>query len=140
MRVVTSIAVICLSCFCPFSFADERNPDHIAEKFFASFIAGDSDKALGELLSVNPVLAERVQQLQLLKSQVRGAIEIYGPGAEVELIHKEELSGSLQRHVYLTRHRLHPLVWEMYFYKADGGWVLSQVLFADQFQFIGRKK
>jgi hypothetical protein len=89
---------------------------------------------------LNPLFKDKGQQLQLMKTQLTGAIQIYGPASAAELVSKEDLSPSLHRRVYITTHDLHPLTWEMYFYKTKSGWLPDQMLFVDQYQVLGSKK
>lgn len=118
----------------------EPTPDSISSQFFDTLVKGDSEKAIDGLFGLNPLFKDKRQQIQLVKTQLAGAIQIYGPASAAELVLKEDLSPSLQRRVYITKHDLHPLSWEMYFYKAKSGWLPDQLLFVDQYQVLGSKK
>lgn len=118
----------------------ELTPESISTHFFDTLVKGDSSKALDEFFGLNPLFKEKGQQLQVMKTQLAGAIQIYGPASAAELVLKEDLSPSLQRRVYITKHPLHPLSWEMYFYKAESRWLPDQMLFVDQYQILGPKK
>jgi len=120
--------------------AADPTPDSISSQFFDTLIKGDSGKAVDGFFGTNPMFKEKGQQIQLLKSQLSGALQIYGPATAAELISKQDLSPSLQRRVYITKHEFHPLSWEMYFYKGTSGWLSDQLVFVDQYQVIGPKK
>ena len=137
MKYVAFVALLILSSV---AGSAEPTPDSFSSQFFDTLIRGDSDKAIDGFLGQNPLVKSKTQQLQLMKSQLRTAIELYGPPTAAELITKEELSPSLQRRVYITKHDYHPLSWEMYFYRGKGGWIPDQLIFLDQYQFLGPKK
>ncbi|MDH5670284.1 MAG: hypothetical protein OEY86_19975 [Nitrospira sp.] len=122
------------------SSAADPTPDSISTQFFDLLVKGNDSKAIDGLFGLNPLFKDKGQQLQLMKTQLAGAIQIYGAASAAELILKEDLSPSLHRRVYITKHDLHPLTWEMYFYKSKSGWLPDQMLFVDQYQVLGTKK
>ena len=115
-------------------------PESIANSFFATLMKGDPMKAVDTFFAINPNFAARSQQLQMVKTQLVGALQIYGNPSGVETILVEELAPSLHRRVYLTNHETHPLVWEMYFYKVKSGWLPDQLQFRDTYELLGPKK
>jgi len=112
----------------------------MADRFFETFLNGGNVSAIDEFLGINPGLKGHAEQLQQLKAQLAGAVQLYGEPFAVEAVLVEDLTPSLQRRVYLTKHPRHPLVWEMYFYKAKNEWMPDQLNFVDQYQTIGSKK
>lgn len=120
--------------------ADTQTPEKIASTFFETLINGDSAKAVDEFFAINPIAKEKAQQLQLLKSQLTTVSQLYGAPFAVELVSLEDLTPSLQRRVYITKHEWHPITWEMYFYKPKADWIPDQLLFVDQYQVLDRKK
>ena len=136
----SSVLAAVLLVFSALSPAADLTPDSISSQFFDTLIRGDSAKAIDGFFGLNPLFAGKGQQLQLLKTQLAGALQIYGPATAAELVTKEDLAPSLQRRVYITKHELHPLQWEMYFYKGKSGWLPDQMQFVDQYQVLGPKK
>lgn len=122
------------------SYAADPTPDLYASRFFETVVKGDTDKAIDMLIGSNPMMANKTRELQLMKSQLKTVIQIYGPASGAELVSKEELAPSLERRVYITKHDYHPVSWEMYFYKSQAGWIVDQFLFVDQYQVLGPKK
>lgn len=137
MKYLLAFIVIVLL---PASYAADPTPDSYASQFFETFVEGDSDKAIDVLSGSNPLMKNKAQQLQLMKSQLKTVVQIYGPASGAELVAKEDLTPSLQRRVYITKHDYHPVSWEIYFYKAKTGWIPDQFLFVDQYQVLGPKK
>ncbi|HUK41366.1 MAG TPA: hypothetical protein VLX11_09990 [Candidatus Acidoferrales bacterium] len=119
--------------------AETQTPEKMAAAFFETFMKGDSAKAVDELFSINPLIKEKPQQLQLLKSQLTTISQLYGAPFAVELVSVEDLTPSLQRRVYITKHEWHPVTWEIYFYKPRGEWLPDQLVFADKYEVLGRK-
>ena len=133
--VFVSLVVILLV---PAAQADE--PKVIIKSFFDTFLKGNGPEAVDGFFSTNPIVAQKAQQLQLLKSQLLTVTQIYGMPFGYELVVEEVLSPSLRRYVYITKHEYHPISWEIYIYKPKDRWIASQLLFVDQFQVIGVKK
>lgn len=134
------IAVAVLMSAACMAGAAESTPETYSAQFFETLIKGDGAKAVDDFFGANPLIKGREPQLQMLKTQLSGVLQIYGPASGAELIIKEEFSSSLERRVYITKHDFHPVTWEMYFYKGKSGWLADQLQFADQYQFLVRKK
>lgn len=139
-RFVLGFALVFICVFTTSFSADKQTPESIASAFFATVLKGHGNEALDALWASNPIFKERVQQLQLLKGQLATALQIYGVPYDVEPVSVEDITPSLQRRVYITKHEFHPLVWEMYFYKAEVGWLPDQLIFVDQYQLLGKRK
>ena len=139
MRRLAFAALLAVLPVAPVLAADPT-PDSMSAQFFDTLIKGDSGKAIDAFFGLNPMFKDKGQQIQLLKSQLTGGLQIYGPATAAELVSKEDLTPSLQRRVYITKHEFHPMTWEMYFYKGKAGWLPDQLLFVDQYQVIGPKK
>lgn len=137
MRIAATVVLLVLSTGL---FAAEPTPETYSAEFFDTLLKGDSDAAIDGFLGQNPLLRGKAQELQVLKIQFKTAVQIYGAPFAVELVSKEDLSPSLHRRVYITKHEFHPITWEMYFYKGKAGWLPNQILFVDQYQVIGAKQ
>jgi len=120
--------------------AYDGNPNEQVASFFNDYIAGKQSVAIDSLYSSNPLSAQKVQQLTLLKQQVGSVQLLYGSTLGTENIHSEIISPSIVRIVELAKHEHHPILWEFYFYKPKDKWFISQVMFVDQFQLVGAKK
>ena len=134
------VALVLFGAFVIVSPAMAEKPKGIADSFFTTYIGGSGGKAIDGFFASNPLILQKTQQLQLLKSQLTTIETIYGAPFGYELVSKEELSPSLERRVYITKHKYHPVTWEMYFYKPGDSWMSDQLIFVDQYQLIGSKK
>ncbi|MEE2730043.1 MAG: hypothetical protein VYA55_04435 [Pseudomonadota bacterium] len=81
-----------------------------------------------------------MQTLTVMKTQLASVTTFFGSYLGFEIIAEEELSPSLVRISAIAKYELHPVGWEFYFYKPRNKWIISQALFADQFQNIANKK
>lgn len=138
MRILITMAILGFSGLA--YGADALTPQSIADRFFATFLKGGDVSAIDGFLGLNPIFKDRAEQMQQLKAQLASAVQLYGEPLTVEPVLVEDLTPSLQRRVYLTKHPRHPLVWEMYFYKAKSEWIPDQLIFVDQYQVIGPRK
>ena len=120
--------------------AYEGHPKEQVAQFFKDLSSDKTTQAVDNLYSSNPVMSQKIQQLSLLKQQLGAVSTLYGKIIGTENVHYEELSPSLIRIVEIAKHELHPVAWEFYFYKPSKSWIISQGIFADQFQVLGKKK
>ena len=135
------LAFIFSACLPTLAYCDEvQTPERIASRFFETLLQGKEAEAIDFFMGPNRFLRRNGEQVEQMKSQVSEAMRLYGRPFAVESISVEEITPSLQRRVYLTKHTNHPLVWEMYFYRAKNEWMPDQLVFVDQYQVIGRKK
>lgn len=135
------LAMIALTIFPALTWSAEAlSPRHIAAKFFETFLNGGSVEAVDYFMGLSPLLKANSEQILQMKALLTSALRLYGEPIGVEEVSVEEITVSLQRHVYLTKHASHPLIWEMYFYKPKDQWIPDQLLFVDQYQILGKKK
>lgn|GEM_PF-2561468 len=137
-RVLATISLIALASVV--YSAEAPAPQVVANRFFEIFMKGGNVEAIDYFMAQKPVLKANAEQLQQMKTLLASAVRLYGEPIGVEEISIEEITPSLQRRLYLTKHASHPLVWEMYFYKPKDRWIPDQLLFVDQYQILGRKK
>jgi hypothetical protein len=117
-----------------------QTPERIATRFFETLLQGKGAEAIDFFMGSNRFLKSNGQQVEQMKSQLSDAVRLYGRPFAVEPVSVEDLTPSLQRRVYLVKHPNHPLVWEMYFYRAKNEWIPDQLVFVDRYQVIGRMK
>lgn len=136
-RLVLFVSAVFVSLF---ANAYEGSPSEQVTQFFAELKVGKNSEAIDNLYSSNPLMSQKPQQLTMLKQQIGVIAPLYGSLTSSENIHTEQLSPSLVRIVELAKHENHPVVWEFYFYKPKGKWIISHGVFNDQFQSVDAKK
>ena len=120
--------------------AYEGTPSNQVDMFFAELTAGKVNESIDNLYSSNPAMQQKIQALTMIKQQLASLTPLYGKMLGSEELSQEELTPSLIRIVQVAKHELHPVIWEFYFYKPQNKWIISQVMFVDQFQIVGAKK
>ena len=115
-------------------------PKAKAERFFVSLVNNKIEPAFTELMGGSFMATSQPGAINVLQNQTETAFKIYGVPFEFELVREEQVSPSVTRLVYFLKTDKQPTNWELYFYKAKSTWVLSQIAFADQYNFIGSKK
>ena len=121
--------------------AYEGSPQEQVSLFFKDVKAKKISMGIESLYSGNPTLLEQKKsQLTVLKQHVSTFEILFGEYLDNEIIHTEEFSPSLIRIVHAAKYSNHPLIFEFYFYKPKDKWIVSQFVFADQFETIGRRK
>ena len=137
MRVLVFLV---LSICSTVAFSYEGEPLDQVKTFFSDYSKGKSSEAIDRLFSSNPMMNQKPQELTMLKQQVSTIEVLYGKYLGTENIHYEELTPSLVRIVQLAKHEKHPVIWEFFFYKPKKEWIISQGIFVDTFQVIGKAK
>ena len=120
--------------------SETLGPRQKAETFLSAIKTGDITSAYDQLFIGSTIPADKPQALTLLKQQTKTALPIYGKIIGYEFVLTEKFGNSLVRLVYLLKSEKHPTVWEFYFYKPKSEWFVSNILFNDQFQLLGKKK
>lgn len=119
--------------------AEATSPQEKAETFLGSLKSGNVSAAYDNLFAGSSIPADKPQAVSMLKQQTQTALPIYGKVIGHELLYEEKFGASVIRLVYLLKSEKHPTVWEFYFYKPKVEWFLSNILFNDQFQLLGKK-
>ena len=122
------------------TYAYDGSPKEQVEAFFNEFETGKVNESIDNLYLSNPAFSQKKQSLTLIKQQIGSLTALYGKYISNDNVHYEDLTPSLVRIVQIANYEIHPVTWEFYFYKQKNKWVVSQAQFADQFQFIERKK
>ncbi len=118
----------------------EGEPLEQVKSFFSDYSKGKYSEAIDMLFSSNPMISQKPQELTMLKQQVSTIEVLYGKYMGTENIHYEEITPSLVRIVQLAKHEKHPVVWEFFYYRPKKEWIISQGIFVDSFQVIGKAK
>ena len=135
-----ALIVIFIFSFTSNALSYDGRPQEQVNSFFKDLNKGNSNEAIDNLYSSNPTIAQKIQQLTMLKQQVAMVSTLYGKSIGQENVIVEEISPSVMRIVTVDKHELHPVIWEFYFYKAKNIWIVSQSVFNDQFKFLDKKK
>ena len=113
------------------SAGDVAMPAQIAAQFFASVRDGEIDIAYATLTKGSKI-AEKPEELRVLKQKTKEAIEVFGVISGHELVENKTVGTRLIRSTYVSLGKEFPLRWRFYFYKADSVWRLIDLRVDDK--------
>ncbi len=110
---------------------DGGAPARIAAQFFASLREGEIDQAYATLTKGSRI-ADRPEEMRLLKQKTKEAIDVFGVISGFELVEDKKVGTRLIRSTYISLGKEIPLRWRFYFYKADSVWRLVDLRVDDK--------
>lgn len=122
------------------SYAKQQAPVQMVETFFEMIQKGQISQAYDHLFVNSSIPTSKPQAVQLLKTQTKSGLPLYGNILGYEKIHEEKIGQSIIRLVYVLKLDLVPTTWEFYFYKPKSTWFLANIMFNDQFNLLESKK
>jgi hypothetical protein len=138
-RMKIAVSVFCLTLiFSSVAFAN--GPSDLPDAFMKQLVAGKGSEAVDEYFATNPMVAQKVQQVQFIKTQIDAVFNVFGKPTSYELAIEDDLAPSLKRYVFISKHDYHALTWEFYSYKPKDTWIASDMNFNDNFSLLERKK
>lgn len=109
-----------------------------AETFLAGVLEGEIDKSYDELLP-EWLKETKPQEVQVLKSQIKAALDMHGKLLDYEFIKQQKYGDCIVRLVYVLRSKRMPFTWEFYFYKASSDWSLVNIKLSDEYDLLADK-
>ena len=107
------------------------DPAQMAAAFFALLQKGSVDAAYASLTRGSRI-AEKPEELKLLKIKTNEAIEFFGAIGGFDLVESKTVGARLLRTTYVSHGRTFPLRWRFYFYNPDGTWRLIDLRVDDK--------
>lgn len=107
------------------------SPGQIAAAFFALLQKGSVDAAYASLTRGSKI-AEKPEELRLLKAKTNEAIEVFGSVTGYDLVESKSVGARLLRATYVSHGKTFPLRWRFYFYNPDGVWRLIDLRVDDK--------
>jgi hypothetical protein len=112
-------------------FANE--PSDLPEQFMKQIIAGNGGVAVDKYFSTNPMIMQKLQQIEVLKTQIEAVTKVFGKPTGYEIVSQETIAPSVRRFVYISKNEYHALTWEFFVYKPNDVWIASNMIFDDDF-------
>ena len=106
--------------------------DRLCSQFFDGLKGGNVDSAFDRLLGGSTLWASKAGDRQALSTQVKGAVQVYGPVRAYELVHSEQLGGLSIKRYYLVQQEKMVTRWEVDFVRVGTGWTVGYFGFDDQ--------
>jgi hypothetical protein len=124
----------------PAHMAWAQEPRQMTQEFFDKTKAGKINEAFDGLFHGSGIPETKPQAVDVLKRQTTSGLPLYGNVLRSELIYEESFGTSIVRLVYVLVQERAPTVWQFYFFKPRDRWILGNVTFNDQFQFLHKTK
>jgi hypothetical protein len=132
-RVVLLVTAVGLGLVVLGALREEALPPELQQKtqaFFKLLQQNKVDEAY-DGLAAGGRLADKKEALEVLKTQTKVGLQVYGPFEGLETVAERWASPSLVQGVYLYKMRDLALVWRMTFYKSSRGWQVASLDFKD---------
>jgi hypothetical protein len=115
----------------PSSAGPITSPGQLVGAFFALLQKGSVDAAYASLTRGSKI-AEKPEELRLLKAKTNEAIEVFGTVLGFDLVESKAVGQRLLRATYVSHGKTFPLRWRFYFYNPDGNWRLIDLRVDDK--------
>jgi hypothetical protein len=106
-------------------------PEKTIARFFGHLQRKDVETAY-EQLTKNTKIAERPDDVRMLKSKTTDAIKVFGMMSGYDQISKKAVGERLLCYTYLSLGKEFPLRWRFYFYKPQDSWKLIDLRVDDR--------
>ncbi len=107
------------------------DPGQMVAAFFSLLQKSSVDAAYASLTRGSKI-AEKPEELKLLKAKTNEAIEVFGAIVGNDLVETKAVGARLLRTTYVSHGRTFPLRWRFYFYNPDGTWRLIDLRVDDK--------
>ncbi len=107
------------------------DPAQMVAAFFALLQKSSVDAAYASLTRGSRI-AEKPEELKLLKAKTSEAIEAFGAIMGFDAVDSKVVGARLVRTTYVSHGRVFPLRWRFYFYNPDGQWRLIDLRVDDK--------
>lgn len=110
-------------------------PEATVARFFASLQKKEVDVAYDQLTRGTKI-AERADDVKMLKSKTKDAISVFGAMHGFESVAKKAVGERLISYTYVSLGKEFPLRWRFYFYKPQENWKLIDLRVDDRLSAI----
>lgn len=111
--------------------AEGESPEKTVTRFFAALQRKEVDAAYDQLTKGTKI-AERAEDVKMLKSKTKDAISVFGVIGGFELVTKKSVTERLMSYTYISLGKEFPLRWRFYFYKPQENWKLIDLRVDDR--------
>ena len=112
--------------------ADVAVPMKKAEMFLSKLMSGNIGPAYDELWTGSGMARTKPQTVTYLKNQTKVLRSLYGRSLGYDRVSSRTFGDSVVHLLYIMKHEVNPIVWEFYYYRVSGRWILVKVRFDDQ--------
>ena len=110
-------------------------PEATVGRFFSYLQRKEVDLAYDQLTKGTKI-AERAEDVKMLKSKTKDAIALFGAVGGFELVNRKTVGERLVSYTYVSLGKEFPLRWRFYFYKPQENWKLIDLRVDDRLSAI----
>jgi hypothetical protein len=111
--------------------AEPESPEKTMMRFFSALQRKEVDAGYDQLTKGTKI-AERAEDVKMLKSKTKDAISVFGVMNGFELVNKKSVTERLMSYTYISLGKEFPLRWRFYFYKPQDNWKLIDLRVDDR--------
>ena len=111
----------------------QDTPEKLIDQFFETYTSSGPREALTELYQTNKWMERNKDDLEKVKSQLEGLVNIVGDYYGKEFILKKELGESFVLISYLVKYDRQPVRFTFEFYKPNDTWRVFSFSYDDNF-------
>lgn len=115
--------------------AEPDTPEKAITRFFAYLQRREVDQAYDQLTRAT-IIAQRPEDVKILKSKTKDAIAVYGVIQGFETTSSKKVGERLLRQTVVSMGKEFPLRWRFYFYKVGDNWRLIDMRVDDRLSAI----
>jgi hypothetical protein len=108
-----------------------ESPEKTMMRFFSALQRKEVDAGYDQLTKGTKI-AERAEDVKMLKSKTKDAISVFGVMSGFELVNKKSVTERLMSYTYISLGKEFPLRWRFYFYKPQENWKLIDLRVDDR--------
>lgn len=113
------------------AFAEGEPPERTVARFFGYLQRKEVDQAYDQLTRGTKI-AERAEDVKMLKSKTKDAISLFGAMSGFEPVARKNVGERLVSYTYVSLGKEFPLRWRFYFYKPQEQWKLIDLRVDDR--------
>lgn len=138
--LINSVFILTLSvltCVSLPAVAQDENkslPMILAEEFLEGIKKGKVSQAYDKVFEGSGIPTSDPANVAHLKRETSSLQSHYGSIIDYQHLYTEDMGDHLKRIVYIMNLRVHPVIWEFYYYNTTGEWSLINIQFRDNIE------
>jgi hypothetical protein len=127
MRMPALLTALVIAC----TTLAQSTPDEMVRTFFNSYSNGKVEKAVRDIYQTNPWMARKTDDIDNLKRQLLGAIDLMGEYRGYGLLGTKDIQSDLVMFDYLVKYDRQPMRFRFMFYRPQKEWMLYSFSYDD---------
>lgn len=117
--------------FCSINTFAQNDPQKIIDEFFSLYKSKDVDTSLDYLFGTNKWMVNSKDQIEEVKSKLKGTLKLVGDYYGYSLITKKSVGDHYWLYTFMVRYDRQPIRFSILFYKPSDQWRLMNFSYDD---------